>query len=172
MAFIITSDLRVSTDKNILGYFFLNLVTTFSNLLHSILDGISFDPGLVDSPPTSMIFAPLSTMVLMCKKALWGLLNKPPSEKLSGVKFKMPIINGSENFKFLFKFDLLSTIFLISFWTIFFMTLFNRLIFLTWMTLLWFFLDRISIWSKAKFLFPQSGNANFFLIKFFARKPW
>ena len=33
------------------------------------------------------------------------------------------------------------------------------------MILLLFFLDKISIWSKAKFLFPQRGSANFFLIK-------
>ena len=39
-------------------------------------------------------------------KDLLFLLNLPPSEKLSGVKFKIPIIEGSEKFTFLKIFSL------------------------------------------------------------------
>ena len=33
-------------------------LNTFSNLLHSVFGSIVFEPGLVDSPPKSIIFAP------------------------------------------------------------------------------------------------------------------
>ncbi len=52
------------------------------------------EPGLVDSPPTSIISAPSYIISRACFTAGVVSLNFPPSEKLSGVTFKIPIING------------------------------------------------------------------------------
>ena len=48
-------------------------------------------PGRVDSPPTSMIAAPSVIIRLAWASATSSLSNSPPSEKLSGVTFKIPI---------------------------------------------------------------------------------
>ena len=55
---------------------------------------MDLDPGLVDSPPTSIIFAPNSNRSIACFKPVFFLLNLPPSEKLSGVRFNTPIMFG------------------------------------------------------------------------------
>ena len=52
-----TKDFLVSIDNNVLGNFFLNFLY-FLTLCHSIFGEIIFDPGLVDSPPISIISAP------------------------------------------------------------------------------------------------------------------
>ena len=50
-------------------------------------------PGLVDSAPMSMISAPCASNSSARATARSGSLNRPPSEKLSGVTFSTPIIN-------------------------------------------------------------------------------
>ena len=81
-------------NKQIVLYFFLKLFRTYLILSHSIFGSIVFEPGRVDSPPTSMIFAPDFIMLEICLNALLKLLNFPPSEKLSGVRLRIPIIDG------------------------------------------------------------------------------
>jgi len=49
--------------------------------------------GLVDSPPISIIFAPFSTIANACSTAAFLSKYWPPSEKESGVTFKIPMIN-------------------------------------------------------------------------------
>src|SRR6266571_5299049 len=49
------------------------------------------DPGRVDSPPTSMIAAPSSAIRTACSTAWRGRRKRPPSEKESGVTFRIPI---------------------------------------------------------------------------------
>ncbi len=63
-------------------------------LLHSKSSLIFLDPGLVDSPPTSIKFAPDLNKCRACIPPLFFVLNFPPSEKLSGVKLSTPNIFG------------------------------------------------------------------------------
>ena len=63
-------------------------------LFHSKLSLIGFDPGRVDSPPTSIKLAPQFFRLIAWSTPFSMLLNFPPSEKLSGVKFKTPNIFG------------------------------------------------------------------------------
>ena len=114
---IIRSDFLVSKERQIFLFFFLNDLITSCTLFHSVIMSILFDPGLVDSPPTSIILAPELIIFDICLRALFFLLNFPPSEKLSGVKFKIPIIVGLEKFTFFKKFFLFVTIFFKSFFT-------------------------------------------------------
>ena len=58
--------------------------------------------------------------MIICLNDFLPLLNFPPSEKLSGVKFKIPIIDGFEKFTFLRKFFLFEVIFFKSFLIFFF----------------------------------------------------
>src|SRR5829696_771756 len=53
------------------------------------------EPGRVDSPPTSTIRAPSSSIVSACTTAASTPKNSPPSEKESGVTLRMPIRIGS-----------------------------------------------------------------------------
>ena len=46
-------------------------VTIFLILIHSIFAKTVFEPGLVDSPPTSIIFAPVFIMLEICFFALF-----------------------------------------------------------------------------------------------------
>ena len=66
----------------------------FSILFHSVLSSTVFDPGRVDSPPISIIFAPELNISKACFKPFLLVLNFPPSEKLSGVRFNTPIMFG------------------------------------------------------------------------------
>jgi hypothetical protein len=50
-------------------------------------------PGRVLSPPMSMMSA-VSAIALACASAAPRSANNPPSEKLSGVTFRMPMIRG------------------------------------------------------------------------------
>jgi len=52
---------------------------------------ISSEPGLVDSPPTSIKSAPARSICTACCIACSSAKNFPPSEKLSGVTFSTPI---------------------------------------------------------------------------------
>ena len=54
----ITSDFLVSKDKQLFLNFFLKFFKTYFILFHSFLGLIVFEPGLVDSPPTSIMSAP------------------------------------------------------------------------------------------------------------------
>ena len=54
----ITFDFLVSIDNKVLGNFFLNFFITCFTLWSSFFWDTIFEPGLDDSPPTSMIFAP------------------------------------------------------------------------------------------------------------------
>ena len=54
----------------------------------------SSKPGRVDSPPTSMMSAPSSRMRRACRSAASGVLCSPPSEKESGVTFRIPMMRG------------------------------------------------------------------------------
>ena len=51
-------------------------------------------PGRVDSPPTSMISTPSAIICSARLMASSAERNSPPSEKLSGVTFRMPITSG------------------------------------------------------------------------------
>ena len=82
----------MSIDNNIFGNFFLKFLIISSTLFHSTFCGIILDPGLVDSPPTSIMSAPELIMSCIFLRAFLGELNFPPSEKLSGVIFNIPII--------------------------------------------------------------------------------
>ena len=73
-----------------IGIFLLSSFKILFILVHSLFSFIGLDPGLVDSPPTSIKFAPELNKFIACLIALFFLLNFPPSEKLSGVKFKTP----------------------------------------------------------------------------------
>ena len=70
----------------------------FFTLCHSSFSSIVFDPGLVDSPPISIIVAPLLIINLAWLYAFVSSKNNPPSEKLSGVILSAPIIRGVSNF--------------------------------------------------------------------------
>ena len=150
--FIITLDFLVSKDNNAFGNFFLNLLIIIFILDHSCAALIVLDPGLVDSPPISMIFAPSLSINLICLLASFFLKNKPPSEKLSGVTFKIPIIWGLLNFNSQIFFRL-ETIFFKSRLIEFFILLSRFFISLIGYILLrvvpFFFLLKISSWSKA-----------------------
>ncbi len=63
-------------------------------LFHSILSSIVFEFGRVDSPPISIISAPSFFNLLICLLADFDFKYFPPSEKLSGVTFNIPINNG------------------------------------------------------------------------------
>jgi hypothetical protein len=51
-------------------------------------------PGRVDSPPMSMMSAPSTIIRSAWRSASPRIANLPPSEKESGVTFRMPITNG------------------------------------------------------------------------------
>ena len=94
-----------------IGNFLPNGFKILCILLHSKFSFIDLEPGLVDSPPISIKFAPELNKFIAWLIPLSFLLNFPPSEKLSGVRFKMPIILGTLlNFK-LQKFFLVEVIF-------------------------------------------------------------
>ena len=84
-------DFLVSKD---IGIFLLNFFKTLLILFHSKFSLIAFDPGLVDSPPISIKSAPELNKWNACLIPFFFLLNFPPSEKLSGVKFRTPNIFG------------------------------------------------------------------------------
>ena len=65
MLLIIKLDFLVSIEKHVFLYFFLNFLTTNLTLFHSTSGLIVFEPGLVDSPPTSIIVAPEAIISLI-----------------------------------------------------------------------------------------------------------
>ena len=68
--------------------------TTFSTRRSSSCGETGLAPGRVDSPPTSMMSAPAPSSARPCWTARAGSMNAPPSEKLSGVTFNIPMITG------------------------------------------------------------------------------
>ena len=59
-----------------------------------VSSSIGSEPGRVDSPPISIISAPSLNMTCARFNADDKLSYLPPSEKLSGVTFSIPIIKG------------------------------------------------------------------------------
>jgi hypothetical protein len=88
---VATFDLEVSIDS---GTEILSARVSMTGIvrLSSSSMETGSEPGLVDSQPMSMISAPSSTIRMACSTA--RVLSKcmPPSEKESGVIFRMPII--------------------------------------------------------------------------------
>ena len=88
-----TSAFEVSIEINVCGD---RISTNFSTagriLLSSSLTDTLSAPGLVDSPPKSMIEAPSFSSVIACSVAASLDSNKPPSEKESGVVLITPMI--------------------------------------------------------------------------------
>ena len=96
--FSIISDFRVSNEIGIFLQIDFNVLFT---LLHSTFASTPLEPGLVDSPPISIMSAPDLNILIACLAPLSLTLNLPPSEKLSGVIFNIPIIQGNfEKLKF------------------------------------------------------------------------
>ena len=54
----------------------------------------AWEPGRVDSPPTSTMSAPAAAMARPCAIASSSAAKSPPSEKLSGVTLRTPIRRG------------------------------------------------------------------------------
>ena len=83
--------LKVSTEMG-MSKRFLTASITGKTLWasSSALTGVC--PGRVDSPPISIISAPSAIMASVCRKASSKWFHFPPSEKESGVIFKIPII--------------------------------------------------------------------------------
>ena len=77
-----------------IGIFFKINFNILLILFHSCFSFTGFDPGLVDSPPTSIMDEPLLYKLIARVMPLFFLLNFPPSEKLSGVRFNTPKIFG------------------------------------------------------------------------------
>ena len=102
----------------------------------------------------------------MCLVAFLLLLNFPPSEKLSGVRFKTPSIFGIFLNSKLEKFFFLVLIFFKSKLTFFFKSLVKYFI---WLIEIFFFyfLVIISIWSNDISLIWCNGMAFFLLTKIF-----
>ena len=84
-------DFLVSKES---GIFLASISIILLILFHSWFALIDFEPGLVDSPPTSIKSAPKLNKLIACFTPLFFLLNFPPSEKLSGVIFNTPSIFG------------------------------------------------------------------------------
>ena len=76
------------------GNFFTINLKILLILTHSIFSLIDLDPGLVDSPPTSIKSAPFLYSFHAWSIPFFFVLNFPPSEKLSGVRFNTPNIFG------------------------------------------------------------------------------
>src|SRR5215207_1354857 len=68
---------------------------TGTTLRTSSSGGTGSEPGRVDSPPTSIICAPSSSMDVAREAAFSGSRKSPPSEKESGVTLRTPIRTGS-----------------------------------------------------------------------------
>ena len=123
--FLIIDDFLVSTESKVPENFFLNILIIFFTLCHSIFDGIIFDPGLVDSSYVNYVSTKINHLSNFFN-CFFVELYFPPSEKLSGVKFIIPI-----NIHFLrFKNFLFEIIFFISDFTLRLIAIGRRLIFL------------------------------------------
>ena len=87
-----TIDLVVSIDIQTSDFFLIPSITGITlEISSSKLTGS--ENGLVDSPPISIISAPFLTISNACSIAVFFLKYCPPSEKESGVTFKIPMIN-------------------------------------------------------------------------------
>ena len=67
-------------------------------LLTCSLVEMGVEPGRVDSPPTSMMVAPSAIICIAWFSAVSMVLNLPPSEKESGVTFRIPMMTGELRF--------------------------------------------------------------------------
>src|SRR5271165_7125992 len=87
------SALYVSIDRNRSGNRLRRRFMTGMTRRSSSFAGTGSDPGRDDSPPTSRMMAPSLTIRSACRNAASSSMNRPPSEKESGVTFKTPIIS-------------------------------------------------------------------------------
>ena len=88
-----TSDFLVSTEIGT-RISFATSSNTGITLDISCATSNSAAPGRVLSPPISIISAPAETIDMQCSVAAFKVEYLPPSEKLSGVTFKIPMIVG------------------------------------------------------------------------------
>src|SRR5579864_641210 len=88
-----TSALDVSTES-ITADCSASARTTGSTRCNSSSSETGCEPGRVDSPPMSSRSAPSCTSFSPCAMAVLTEKNCPPSEKLSGVTFTIPITSG------------------------------------------------------------------------------
>ena len=82
---------RVSTESNAPGNSQRRASTTGTTRCNSSSTAISTEPGRVDSPPISIISAPAASRLRACATAAGTPTCRPPSEKESGVTFRIPI---------------------------------------------------------------------------------
>ena len=78
----------------LIGAALANSRTTGMTRAISSSGGTGDAPGRVDSPPTSKISAPASSMAWPAAIAALASKCRPPSEKLSGVMLRIPITRG------------------------------------------------------------------------------
>ena len=91
-ASLATIDFVVSIDIQTSDFSLIPLITGITlEISSSKLTGS--ENGLVDSPPISIIFAPFLIIANACSTATFLSKYWPPSEKESGVTFKIPMIN-------------------------------------------------------------------------------
>ena len=88
---------RVSMDTMALGAAARIPRTTGSTRSASTSGDTGLCPGRVDSPPTSMMSAPSSSISKARRTAFLELMVTPPSEKESGVTLSTPITRGRES---------------------------------------------------------------------------
>ena len=101
-ASLATFDFDVSIEINDSGFNLMISSITGITLLISSSSLIGSAPGLVDSPPTSRISAPLSNNLIPCSTAFSFLKYFPPSENESGVTFRIPTVYARSKEKLFF----------------------------------------------------------------------
>ena len=94
-AALATSTWRVSTET--IAPCWASARITGSTRLASSSAETGVKPGRVDSPPTSMMSAPESSMARPCAMAASVSMCSPPSLKESGVTFSTPMMRGRSN---------------------------------------------------------------------------
>ena len=95
-AALATSTWRVSIDTTAPAL--ASACTTGSTRRASVSGSTGVKPGRVDSPPTSMISAPSSSILRPCAIAASVSRCSPPSLKESGVTLRTPMMRGRSNF--------------------------------------------------------------------------
>ena len=82
---------RVSIEIGIAGWSSARRSITGRTRSSSSSTETAVEPGRVDSPPTSRMSAPSSTIRVACATAAARSRNRPPSEKESGVTLRIPM---------------------------------------------------------------------------------
>ena len=94
IAFFATEALDVSMDMG-QSVSWERIRTTSPTRRHSSCESTGSEKGRVLSPPISRMSAPASMSDSPCATAVSVCVHRPPSEKLSGVVFTIPITSGS-----------------------------------------------------------------------------